>query len=229
MKIEEASVILITIAIVAAMLSFMLAPGEKQMTIGFEVVAPVVQAVPVYRNIAPVATFSVLSNPCGAPCTVHLNASGSYDPDGSIVRYEWDFGDGVRQSANRNWINHPFTRDRMYQVTLIVVDNRGATSRPYSQRVIIQNQRPTACFTYNEFQRYSDGFSLVELDASCSSDDVGIVWYSWTFPGCPPTIPTTKSWRTMTVQRGKLYYVDLTVCDNKGFQDTTEAGYVYVP
>ena len=46
-------------------------------------------------NLPPVASFT--ANPDGGlhafPVTVHFDASGSYDTDGSIVSYTWDFGD----------------------------------------------------------------------------------------------------------------------------------------
>jgi hypothetical protein len=47
-------------------------------------------------NSSPVANLSVTPDFAGAPAEITLDASASYDPDGSIAAYEWDFdGDGI--------------------------------------------------------------------------------------------------------------------------------------
>ena len=47
-------------------------------------------------NSSPVANLSVTPDFAGAPAEITLDASASYDPDGSIAAYEWDFdGDGT--------------------------------------------------------------------------------------------------------------------------------------
>ena len=50
----------------------------------------------------------------------------SSDPDGEIVRWEWDFGDGTT-SAERN-PTHRYARDGVYTVNLTVTDDEGATA-----------------------------------------------------------------------------------------------------
>jgi PKD repeat protein len=50
----------------------------------------------------------------------------SSDPDGSIVSYLWDFGDG-KTSTDRN-PTHAYERAGSYTVTLTVTDNEGATA-----------------------------------------------------------------------------------------------------
>lgn len=57
---------------------------------------------------------------------VRFDGRDSYDPDGSIVGYEWDFGDG----GTADIVNpeHEFSQpDMIYDVTLTVTDNDGAT------------------------------------------------------------------------------------------------------
>ena len=58
---------------------------------------------------------------------VTFDASASYDPDGYIVSYEWDFGDGTNISVAVPTATHAFTMQKTYTVTLIVTDNATAT------------------------------------------------------------------------------------------------------
>ena len=67
----------------------------------------------------PNATFTV-SQTSFASYT--MNASGSSDPDGQIVSYIWDFGDGHTATTSSPTITHSFDAENPY-VTLTVVDN----------------------------------------------------------------------------------------------------------
>lgn len=55
---------------------------------------------------------------------VTFDASSSSDPDGSIVSYEWDFGDGSTDSGET--VTHKYSEQRDYTVILTVTDNDGA-------------------------------------------------------------------------------------------------------
>ncbi len=56
----------------------------------------------------------------------YFDASGSYDIDGEIVSYEWDFGDGT--SAIGDLVEHTFGEAGIYEVTLTVTDNDEAAA-----------------------------------------------------------------------------------------------------
>ena len=57
-----------------------------------------------------------------------FNARASVDPDGSIVRYDWDFGDGTTMTTSTAFsFNHLFLLSGTFPVTLTVTDNEGAT------------------------------------------------------------------------------------------------------
>jgi len=49
----------------------------------------------------------------------------SYDPDGNIISYAWDFKDG--SMGRGETLNHTFSSMGSYKVELTVTDNKGAT------------------------------------------------------------------------------------------------------
>jgi PKD repeat protein len=55
--------------------------------------------------------------------TLDFDGSGSYDDDGSIVSYTWDFGDGT--TGSEVTLTHVYTQAGGYQVTLTVTDDGG--------------------------------------------------------------------------------------------------------
>lgn len=74
-------------------------------------------------GLPPVASFTWAAS----GTWVDFNASGSYDPDGSIVGYFWDFGDGTTGSGSM--LSHVFPYESTFLVTLTVTDNSGRTSQ----------------------------------------------------------------------------------------------------
>jgi len=76
-------------------------------------------------NQAPIASFTV-SPSSGVPGTTFtFNAGSSYDPDGSIVSYQWTFGDGSTGSGAS--AQHAYAAPGTYTVRLTVFDNGGAS------------------------------------------------------------------------------------------------------
>jgi chitodextrinase len=57
------------------------------------------------------------------PLTVTFDASGSFDPDGQVVQYEWDFGG--EQTGSGRVVTHTFTEKGLYTVILTVYDDDG--------------------------------------------------------------------------------------------------------
>ena len=74
----------------------------------------------------PVAQFTANPPSGPAPLDVTFDASGSSDPDGTIISYTWDFGDGF--SGNGETIMHQYTANGNYDVMLTVVDNDGLST-----------------------------------------------------------------------------------------------------
>jgi len=76
-------------------------------------------------NIPPIAFFEILPSAGEAPLDVNLNASSSWDPDGTIVSCTWNFGDGEQSSGCNVW--HTFNSAGTYTFKLTVTDDDGAT------------------------------------------------------------------------------------------------------
>ena len=73
-------------------------------------------------NAPPIATFDAVC--LGLTCTA--NALLSRDPDGSLTRYAWDFGDGT--TGDGAIVGHTYAAAGTYTMTLAVTDNVGATA-----------------------------------------------------------------------------------------------------
>lgn len=77
------------------------------------------------KNTSPVASFSAFLAQ-GSGATVEFDASASTDSDGRIVTYQWVFGDGSTGSGIVK--DHAYARVDRYNVTLLVIDDAGATA-----------------------------------------------------------------------------------------------------
>jgi PKD repeat protein/C1A family cysteine protease len=76
-------------------------------------------------NQIPVAHITADQTAGTAPLLVHFDGTGSSDPDGSIVSYQWTFGNG--QTANGATASVTYDTPGTYEATLTVTDNSGAT------------------------------------------------------------------------------------------------------
>lgn len=65
---------------------------------------------------------------------IFLDGTASSDPDGTIVSFSWDFGDGTPEVTGdivqAGQVYHSYASDGVYAVTLTVTDNLGAGSDP---------------------------------------------------------------------------------------------------
>lgn len=75
----------------------------------------------------PVASFTYSPTKPQTNETVTFDASASYDPDGTVVNYTWDFGD--RATSTGITATHSYAMEGSYTVTLQVTDNDGFFSK----------------------------------------------------------------------------------------------------
>ncbi|MBC7504105.1 PQQ-dependent sugar dehydrogenase, partial [Candidatus Gracilibacteria bacterium] len=92
-------------------------------------------------NRKPIAVPVVSKNSGVTPLAVIFSASGSSDPDGNILTYNWDFGDGG--TATGVAPSHVYTIDGSYDAVLTVNDGSGGIDIK-SIRIFAGNQRPSA-------------------------------------------------------------------------------------
>ena len=68
---------------------------------------------------------------------VYLNGTGSNDPDGEIVRYEWDFGDGY--FGTDAVLNHTYAEEGVYEIWLKVFDSFDRTGEDSVTVKVVKN------------------------------------------------------------------------------------------
>ncbi len=141
---------------------------------------------------------------------VRFDASGSHDPDGSIVAYEWDFGDGGAGEGPRP--THVYQSPGVYNVRLTVTDDSETASRRSSDDLtVIINFRPLADAGPD---RLAVPGQEILFDAAGSVDpDGALASYEWDFGD-----GTTGAGRQASHAYGKpgRYMVLLTVTDDSG-------------
>jgi YVTN family beta-propeller protein len=104
--------------------------------------------VAVVPNQGPTASFFVSPTRRRAKKTLTFHAAGSTDPDGSIVNYAWDFGDGGHAEGSAPTRTHRYRRPGSYQVSLVVTDDEGcSTEFVYTGQTAYCNGSPAAAMT----------------------------------------------------------------------------------
>ena len=122
----------------------------------------------------PVASFT--STPSSAPTgtSITFDGTASYDLDGTVVSYSWDFGD--QTTGTGSVATHSFTYAKTYPVTLTVTDNGGVTGSSSSQ-VTITDRPPVVSFnpspsTANTGQSITLSIGISDPDGTISTTRV---------------------------------------------------------
>ncbi|MCC5789963.1 MAG: PKD domain-containing protein [Opitutales bacterium] len=169
-------------------------------------------------NLPPVVDFTATPESGDAPLEVNFNAANSYDPDGTIVLYEWDFlGDG-------NWVegnvtaSHTYYFPGEYSPALRLTDDRGDTSADTVDLVVTGDPPPNVPPEGVAEATPSLGqFPLeVSFDGSASQDPDGeIVLYEWDFTN-NGSVDATGVTVAHTYPDPGIYTARLRVTDNDG-------------
>jgi PKD repeat protein len=180
--------------------------------------------VEVTLNQRPVAIFTASPTEGDAKLTVDFDGSQSYDLDGIIVSYDWNFGDGtVGEGKN---LSHLYQDDsdlnndginEGYVVRLTVTDDKGAIDTCY-QIIYVNNPPPVAIFSH--LPQIPQIGETVIFNADSSYDPAGIIItpariieYYWNF-GDGSTGRGKIAQHQYT--SGGVYNVTLTIRDDDG-------------
>jgi PKD repeat protein len=176
----------------------------------------------IFDNIDPVAEANGdYSGTEGVPLS--LSSVGSNDPDGTIVSYDWDFGDGSAHGTDAN-PSHTYADavGSPYTVTLTVTDNDGATDSDTATVTInthdVQNLPPVA--EANGPYSGTEGVPLSLSSVGSNDPDGTIVSYDWDFGDGSAHGTDENPSHTYADAVGSPYTVTLTVTDNDGATDT---------
>jgi glucose/arabinose dehydrogenase len=92
-------------------------------------------------NFAPTASFAASPATGAPPLLVNVDASTSYDPDGSIASYSWNWGDGSPAGSGLT-ASHTYASAGSYTIALTVTDNQGATGTATQSVVVSSGNLP---------------------------------------------------------------------------------------
>jgi PKD repeat protein len=158
--------------------------------------------------------------------TVEFNGSASYDLDGFITSYSWDFDDGNPPITGYfPVVTNEFNESRIFNVTLTVFDNNGTYDTTWILIDVLPNEVPNAVIDEPfDTQPFSVN-DTIEFNASSSSDpnDVDLE-YHWDFDdgsvsGWMYEPVTTYHYSDVGPFPFYEYTVTLTVRDNEGLED----------
>ncbi len=127
-------------------------------------------------NQLPTAIINLgLSEGDGAPDLLNFDARGSSDSDGTIVEYQWDFGDptstdNTSTKTDDSTIGHTYNTPGNYTVTLIVIDNDGGTNTTTESITITEANRPPVAKDISRNVSYNASIKLTIPDLASDPD-----------------------------------------------------------
>ena len=166
---------------------------------------------------------------------VSFDGTYSFDFDGIIVSYAWDFdGDGIIDSTD-SIVQYTFQQPGTFDVSLTVVDDTGNEDTIFYPVTVLGEARidssisfqpPVADFSYMPAQPQTG--ETVLFNGTASSDFDGIIMtYAWDFDS-NEEIDASESIASYVFPAPGTYNVSLTVTDDGGHSDTVTYSIVVV-
>lgn len=169
-------------------------------------------------NVAPTAVANADPTDGYAPLLVRCTPDGSTDPDGSLVKWEWDFGFGFHDYSNSggtafNYFNSPGEYDPVLRVT----DNLGLTATASVHVSVVErpNEPPTAKANGSPLTGVAP--LNVSFNAGGSSDNDGsIVKWEWDFGSGFADYTSTSGTASNTFATAGTFTATLRITDDDG-------------
>jgi PKD repeat protein len=135
---------------------------------------------------------------------------------GTIVAYQWDFGNG--RTGSGSTVRTAFDTAGSFVVKLTVVNDRGLSNSVTKQITVSSVSNPTAAFTFSPTQPNVNQTVFYDGSGSKAAAGRSIVDYSWHFGdgGQKHGVQVTN-----TFPNAQTYTVTLTVTDSGGLTGTT--------
>lgn len=149
---------------------------------------------------------------------VTLNGSGSYDPDGWIVNWTWNFGDGSPEK-HREIVTHTYTNTGTYTATLRVMDNENLMDSDTATITVLPEFVPPVSDPDGPYSGKKNNPVTMTGNGSYDPDGV-IVDLEWDFGDGSPK--EHGWWVSHTYTSGGSFAVTLTVMDD---DNLTDVGY----
>ena len=144
--------------------------------------------------------------------TLNVTSVGSSDPDGTIVEYRWDFGDGSGYAFDVN-SSHTYSTDGNFTLTLRVKDDDGRTHEDTALVTIIPLPIDPVAEANGPYQEEVD--TEVDFSSTGSHDPDGVITdVEWNFGDGSPSSGDSNPAHTYTSTGS--YTVTITVTDNSG-------------
>jgi hypothetical protein len=130
-----------------------------------------------------VPVFTITPHPAIVGQAVVFDGSGSNDPDGKIITWQWDFGDGTPLTSPTGqgdaYASHPYRSAGNYKVGLKVMDNSEQVSWAYHEVSIVNPVPPVADFSVSPTsgQAYENHPFAVSLSDQSTGSPLTWAWY----------------------------------------------------
>jgi C1A family cysteine protease/PKD repeat protein len=167
-------------------------------------------------DLPPVAVIAATETVGANSVSVNFDGSGSTDPDGTVVAWQWNFGDGSAGLSGA-MVNHVYTKPGTFTATLTVTDNSGSVGAANFAVTVADTTPPTTPTTLTATLgqvasgngKHRTYTTVVKLAWHASTDDSGSVSYKIYRNGALLTTTASTAFTDTTTTTGQLwsYYV----------------------
>jgi glucose/arabinose dehydrogenase len=186
-------------------------------------------------NRAPTALATADPEAGNLPLAVSFDGTGSSDPDGDPLTYEWDFGDGSPTTSGAT-TSHTYTTQGTFTATLTVRDGRGGVGTD-TLRIDAGNNPPAPSITNPSPSKLFRVGETITLSGSATDPEDGTLpagSFSWevlrhhdthTHPWVEPTSGNNVPFQApapedLTATTNSYLEIRLTATDSRGLQRT---------